>query len=229
MKPLDALRSFWVSVRPRTRFGAVKAAGLIAAGALALTVGLFGALWGGLALAAPYLEVTIHPERNAQAQAGMRLSYAGVAACMGCHEPEVTRLVLSAHKEIGCESCHGALNDHATSSPGPEADFLVETPTDALCVRCHEQTGGRPDGFAQVTLADHYVDTCLACHNPHSGISQRPPVVMHPIAGLPPCIQCHADDAFKAREIRHPEASEDDQACIACHELRPQPNRTVNP
>ena len=229
MTRLPGLRSLWQSVRPRTPRETLEGTGLIAGGAVAIAIVLFGVLWVGLAMAAPYLEVTLHPERNAQALAGLELTYAGVATCTACHEPEVTRLVTSRHAEIGCESCHGALNSHAMSSPGPEADYLIETPSAELCVRCHEQTTGRPESFAQVEVADHYIDTCLACHNPHSGVSMKPPVVMHPIDGLPTCITCHADGAFKAREIRHPQASEDDAACIACHELRPVPHMSVKP
>jgi predicted CXXCH cytochrome family protein len=226
---LDDLRASWESIRPRTMRGAARGIGLVAGSAVVIAVVLFAILWVGLAMAAPYLEVTLFPERNAQALAGLELKYAGVATCATCHEPEVTRLVSSMHADIGCESCHGALNAHALSSPGPEADRLIETPTAELCVKCHEQTAGRPEGFPQVEVADHYIDTCLACHNPHSGVSKKPPVVVHPIDGLPACITCHADGAFKAREIRHPKASEDDKACIACHELRPVPHRTVKP
>lgn len=229
MTRLQALRSFWQSVRPRTALGAIKGTGLIAGGAVVLALVLFGVLWVGLAMAAPYLEVTLHPERNAQSQAGLELQYAGVARCITCHEPEVTKLVASDHSAIGCESCHGALNTHAISSPGPVADYLIDTPNDELCVKCHEQTTGRPEGFPQVEVTEHYIDTCLACHNPHSGISRNPPVVYHPVDGLPQCITCHGDDAFKAREIRHPEASEDDKSCIACHELKPQAHLSVKP
>lgn len=223
------LRQLWESVRPHSRRGALRATGLIAGGTLALTLLLFGALWGGLAMAAPYLEVTLHPSWNTQTQAGMELSYAGVAACVDCHEPEVTRLVTSKHAEIGCESCHGALLDHALSSPGPEADLEIATPTSELCIRCHEETTGRPDAFPQVAVELHYIVDCLACHNPHSGVSMHPPAVVHPITDLPPCITCHGADAFRARDIRHPEVSEDDQDCIACHELRPDPNQRVEP
>jgi predicted CXXCH cytochrome family protein len=225
MNRLSTLRAagtrFWTSVRPRSLRGGLVAAGLIAAGSAILSLVLVAMLWIGLALAAPYLEVTLHPERNAQALAGAELRYAGVGTCATCHEPEVSRLTTSKHAAIGCESCHGALGDHATSNPGPEAVALIETPTATLCVRCHARTEGRPAGFAEVVVADHYLDTCLACHNPHSGISRKPPVVVHPIADLPPCITCHGDDAFRRREIRHPVASQDDAACIACHELRP--------
>lgn len=231
MTRLQSIRTsaaaFWQGVRPRTRHGALRATGLIAGGALAVALVLFGTLWGGLALAAPYLEVTLHPERNAQALAGLDESYAGAALCATCHQPEVTKLTASKHAGIGCESCHGALLDHATSSPGPEADLLIGTPTADLCVKCHEQRDGRPADFPQVVLGVHYTDTCLACHNPHSGVSQKPPAVVHPITDLPPCITCHGEDAFKAREIRHPQVSQDDAACLACHELRPTNTSSV--
>ena len=103
------------------------------------------------------------------------------------------------------------------------------TPTDALCVKCHEQTGGRPATFAQVDVSTHYITTCLACHNPHSGISKKPPVVMHPIDGIPACLTCHGTDAFKARDLRHPDASTDDQACLACHTLAKTTTTSVQP
>lgn len=223
------LAGFWASVRPRTRRGALRGSAIVAGLAMALSVAMYGAFAVGINEVAPYLERTIHPEWNAQQQAGSELTFAGAATCGGCHKAETTQLVTSKHEGIGCESCHGALEQHAISSPGPDADLLIATPTDELCIKCHEVTTGRPATFPQVNPQAHYTLECLACHNPHSGVSMKPPIVQHPIDGLPHCMTCHGQAAFEARDIRHPEASTDDQACLACHTAKKAPSTSVQP
>lgn len=223
------LGGFWASVRPRTRRGALRGTAIVAGLAMALSVALYGAFAVGITEVAPYLERTLHPEWNAQEQAGSELTFAGAATCGACHQAETTRLVTSKHAAIGCESCHGALNQHASSSPGPDADLLIATPTDELCVKCHEVTAGRPVSFPQVEPTAHFTLECLACHNPHSGVSMKPPVVQHPLEGLPLCMTCHAQWAFEARDIRHPDASTDDQACLACHTVKKATSTGVKP
>jgi predicted CXXCH cytochrome family protein len=212
-----AARELWQDVRPRTRRGAILGTVVIAGSAAVLSVVFYVGIVGGLVMASPYLEYALHPERNAQAWAALEPIYGDVASCRECHAPQVDMLLSASHAGIGCESCHGPLLAHALSSPGPEAADLIAEPTDELCIRCHLAWSGRPDGFPQIRLADHYTVECLKCHDPHTGISIRPLLVLHPIANLPFCVTCHGDDAFRERGVRHPEGSEDDRACLECH------------
>lgn len=159
-----------------------------------------------------------HPEADARVWAGREISYAITADCVGCHAPEVERLASARHVEIGCQSCHGPLEAHVLASDPDSTTVPVAVPGSDLCVRCHTTAIARPAFLPQVTPADHYTDGCIDCHEPHSGISKKPPVVSHPLVKLPDCIVCHGPDGFRARTDRHPDEPTEDRVCLACHE-----------
>ena len=213
-RPEAALRDLWSSVRPRTRRGAALAILAIAAGSVLLTaVFLVGAAMAW----SPYIQTDLHPDTNPRAWAALAPSFGGQALCATCHQVESARLASAQHSGIGCESCHGAVLEHAmANSPALAAADAPVIPTDAVCRTCHVAALGRPAGFNQINLTDHYVPLCLQCHDPHTAIANRPPVVLHPLENLPPCITCHGPDGFKARSQRHPVVS-DDERCLDCH------------
>jgi hypothetical protein len=208
--------SLWASVRPRTRRGAVLGFAGIAALSCVFSVAF---LAGAGVFAGFYDEYGFHPQANAARWAALQPAFADPALCADCHATEYAKATSASHAGIGCESCHGPLLAHALASPGTEeAAVAVAVPTDELCERCHVATTGRPATFRQIVPADHYEPVCLQCHDPHTGISRRPPVVEHPIDDhLPPCVTCHGPDGFKARDQRHPDVGENDAACLACH------------
>jgi hypothetical protein len=204
----------WASVRPRTRRGAAVATAGIVGGAAFLAV----AIYAGLVLSAPYLEVSLQPEANARSWAALKPEFGASSSCGRCHEPEAQKAAAASHEGIGCQSCHGPLLDHslvADASPGDADDLAV--PTDELCVSCHVAVVGRPDSVRQIVPADHYVAECLQCHDPHTGISRPPMVVLHPLDRLPACVTCHGPEGFKARNQRHPDVGDRDAECLACH------------
>ena len=217
---------FWASVRPRTRRGALVGVAAILIGSAVLSVVLFAAA----AIAwSPYLDFTTHRDSNARQWAAIDMRYDDSGACVTCHEPEATKLHTAPHADIGCQSCHGALLDHASAAAaasaaagaGAGANGTVEaiaTPTDATCVRCHLQTLGRPGTLKQIVASQHYVTQCLECHNPHSSLANRPPVVLHPLENLPVCLTCHGPEGFKARNLRHPSGALTDKECLDCHQ-----------
>lgn len=216
-------RHAWFTVRPRSR----------------RSVGAFVVLAGGLSLflfagarIAPGLvsEYGFRPDVNSAAWRALQPAYGEVALCARCHTTQFARLTSATHAGIGCESCHGPQGVHALAIPGTaEAELDVAVPTDELCVKCHVAVEGRPAGFRQIVPADHYTKACLACHDPHTAISRRPPVVEHPLGNLPPCITCHGPDGFKARSLRHPIVAADDRTCLACHQAGRGPTRTDGP
>jgi hypothetical protein len=209
------LRSSWDSVRPRTRRGGVLAAVGITAGAIVLSVLLFA----GVAMAwSPYLDFSLNRDHNVRQWAALETSYTDSSVCAECHETEHTRLVSATHAGIGCQSCHGALGEHAEAGASADSTTVaVAVPTNEVCLRCHTAADGRPAGFRQIVPSRHYVSSCLECHDPHTGIANRPPVVLHPLVDLPPCLTCHGPEGFKARNQRHPEGSADDNKCLECH------------
>lgn len=215
MKTPKTLSAAWSRIRPRTR----KARVLFAVGTVLGLVVLSGVLFVGGAMAwDPYLQFSLDPSVNEGQWKELKLSYTQVSACAGCHAPELRKLVSATHMNIGCESCHGSLAEHVAEGDKAEASTVkVIKPTEEACQRCHTAAVGRPAGFKDITPSAHYTADCLACHDPHTGISQRPPVVMHPLDDLPPCVTCHGPDGFKARNQRHPEANQNDEACLECH------------
>jgi hypothetical protein len=205
---------FWQSVRPRTRRGAILATVAIVGGS-----GLLAAMFFvGAAMAwSPYLQTDLHPDANPRAWAALEPRFGESVQCLGCHKVEAAKLGSARHAGIGCQSCHGPLLKHteeSTATVGSAVSPVV--PTDAVCTKCHTKAVGRPASLLQIALTDHYVPVCLQCHDPHTGISRRPPVVLHPLENLPPCVTCHGPDGFKARSVRHPEVT-GDEPCLACH------------
>lgn len=174
-------------------------------------------LAGAVIAWSPYVQSDVHPDTNPRQWAALEPAFAGAGLCATCHVVEATRLASARHEGIGCESCHGPLRTHALASSATLARTANPVvPTDAVCVRCHAAASGRPDGLLQITPGEHYVLRCLQCHDPHTGISHRPPVVLHPLDNLPPCVTCHGPDGFKARSQRHPVVT-DDERCLDCH------------
>lgn len=215
MNATSRLGRLWDSVRPRTRRGAVLAAAAVVLGSAVLSLVFFV---GALMATSPYLEYSLERDIDARAWAALQPNYGSAAICAECHQREHDRLTSATHAGIGCESCHGPLLEHSLASPGTAAAAVeIETPNDGVCLRCHASTEGRPITFRQVVPSEHYVSTCLQCHDPHTGISNRPPIVEHPLDNLPPCLVCHGPDGFKTMNIRHPEVTGSDKPCLACH------------
>jgi nitrate/TMAO reductase-like tetraheme cytochrome c subunit len=212
---MDRLARFWASVRPRTRRGAVLATVAVVAGAAAVSV----VLTVGVTMAwSPYVTYGLDSESNARDWAHYELAYADSATCGGCHEPQVATVKANPHQGVSCESCHTPLAGHvAEAEASPVTLTALEEPTDETCQACHLGAAGRPADFPVVDTWQHYKPVCLECHDPHTGISMRPPAVLHPLDNLPDCITCHGPDGFKARNQRHPDDATDDAACLECH------------
>ncbi len=227
MNVVDRLRAFWASVRPRTRRGRT----LAVAGVLGGSVLMSAALFAGAVMAwSPYLDFSLHRDVNARSWAVLDVSFASSSTCARCHATEAQRLSGGSHAAIGCQSCHGPLQAHVAAGDQAGSDTVaVAVPTDEVCVRCHVAAEGRPATQAQIIPLEHYVVQCLQCHDPHTAVANRPPVVEHPLDGLPPCLTCHGPEGFKARGERHPETA-DDEGCLDCHAPGRGPDQvTVSP
>ena len=214
MHPGTWLAGVWASVRPRTRRGGLLAAAVILAGAAVLSVGMVVAAsmaWN------PYVEYSLDRTVDAQRWAALDPSFAGAGTCGECHDKEAAKATTARHKGIGCQSCHGALAAHELGDDQADHGTVVALPTDELCLKCHVAVDGRPAGLRQIVPVDHYTADCLACHDPHSGLSNPPPIVEHPLANLPPCMTCHGPEGFKNRNQRHPVVDTNDEACLRCH------------
>jgi hypothetical protein len=207
--------ALWASVRPRTRRAALLGAGAIVAAAAGLSIVLFV---GATMAWSPYLDFTLHRDVDARSWAALDLTFASSSTCASCHEPQAAKAASRSHAGIGCQSCHGPLLAHVEAGEAADASTVrVAVPTDEVCTRCHVQAVGRPGTLRQIVTGSHYVSVCLQCHDPHTAVANRPPVVLHPLDDLPPCLTCHGPEGFKARNQRHPTGSADDKPCLDCH------------
>ena len=92
------------------------------------------------------------------------LTYAGRARCAECHDDVVISQAAAGHKNLGCETCHGALLKHADD---PEV-AVAKADGQMLCLRCHAANTGKPAHQPTVVAKDHSdEDTCVSCHKPH--------------------------------------------------------------
>jgi hypothetical protein len=205
----------------------VLAAAAIVAGAAALSVVVFA----GAAMAwSPYIDFSLHRDVDAKAWAVLDPTFASSTTCARCHQPEAARAASRSHAGIGCQSCHGPLLAHVESGDAADSTTVqVAVPTDEVCVRCHVQADGRPSTLRQIVPSAHYVSLCLQCHDPHTAVANRPPVVLHPLDNLPPCLTCHGPEGFKARNQRHPSGSVDDKPCLDCHAPGRGPDEQATP
>lgn len=179
---------------------------------------------GAFATATIYADYgAVKNEPNARAWAALTPRFAGAAACTACHGQQATAQDASIHVDVSCEDCHGPAADHAASDAAARTVVLAKPPS-SICARCHSATTGRPASFPQVDLATHYVGgPCLRCHDPHSVVAQRPPIVTHPLADLPECTTCHSPDGLKKIPSGHQPVG--DRICLSCHGTNANPDR----
>ena len=94
------------------------------------------------------------------------IRYAGMQACLECHQDTEDLKAQDVHAGIHCEICHGAGQKHVLSTEG--ADILKPSGR-AFCGLCHQKNAARPaSAIVQIDLASHNPDqNCTECHNPH--------------------------------------------------------------
>jgi ribosomal protein S27AE len=138
--------------------------------------------------------------------ASAELNYAGMQACVECHEDLAEVKAGSYHRGLTCEGCHGPAADHVDDP----TEILPDVPTGRdLCVRCHSYLASRPTGFPQIIEAIHNpIEPCASCHDPHD---PTPPEVPES------CSACHAEIA-RTKAVSHHWSIE----CETCHEAAPE-------
>ncbi len=134
------------------------------------------------------------------------ISYAGATACRDCHEDKYEEKQAGKHRNLSCETCHGASSKHAEdpTSVKPYA------PRDrSFCPRCHAYDPARPTGFPQINPAIHNpLKACITCHLPHA---PEPPQTPQE------CSACHQEIARTKAVSSHALLE-----CTTCHETPEQ-------
>ncbi len=188
----------------------VRRSALLALLAAVLAVVLFA---GGAAFSFFYAQYGYHPAENAASWAALAPVYADTTVCRSCHADQYERWTGSHHAGVVCESCHGPLAAHAAN---PSVAAKVVDPTDQACTACHQRIVGRPTGFPQVVLAEHYAGTtCLQCHNAHTTRAETPARITHMLMNPPECLSCHGPNALQPFPVGHVVAA--DGVCLGCH------------
>jgi hypothetical protein len=198
--------------RPRTRRGVAVLVAAVIAGIAVLSVAGFVLAGATVSL---YERYGFRPEAQSAAWANLTPQYSiGAPTCASCHAPEYDEWNASRHTGVQCETCHGPLGTHATTTP-PAPARAVDA-TGEICTVCHEKALGRPETQPQVDLATHYGGfPCFQCHTVHSTVVSKPPLIPHSLTRLPACTTCHAPDALKPVPGGHVQA--EDSVCRTCH------------
>ncbi len=128
--------------------------------------------------------------------------YAGFHACAECHDKIYETKKKGYHRDLSCETCHGAAKAH-TEDPDKVKPVI---PSDRnACTLCHAYNPSRPRGFPQINPVVHNPLTpCASCHSPHD---PKPPTVPKE------CAACHGEIA-RTKAVSHHVALE----CTTCHE-----------
>ncbi len=145
----------------------------------------------------------------------------GRVDCRQCHSDEATATATEKHSSLVCESCHTPTVLHPGTTSGVVNALPI--PSSTVCGTCHDATSGRPAGFPEIDVTQHYEGAdCLRCHDPHTSRAVAPPVVTHPLADLPACTTCHSPVGLKRYPAGHQPAA--DAVCLSCHKPRTDPS-----
>lgn len=114
-----------------------------------------------------------HQEAAVVREMAKPVRHAGVAACRKCHEEQFQEKYGGAHRNIGCENCHGPSAAHAAD----KNTALPPRPREReFCLRCHAFDASRPNGFPQVDPQQHRPrKRCVSCHEAHDPVPPKTP------------------------------------------------------
>lgn len=148
------------------------------------------------------IETELHIESTIEREMAKEVRYAGSDVCADCHdEYDVKRE--GYHKNLSCETCHGAAREHAED---PMETKPIPPRKREFCSLCHAYGLSRPSGFPQINPVLHNpLKQCITCHNPHD---PKPPTVPRE------CEACHAEIARTKSVSPHVQLQ-----CTTCHNV----------
>ena len=126
--------------------------------------------------------------------------------CLMCHADLVGKKVKHAAVDIGCSSCHSAVD--ASDIPHKMKNTIkkgLASEQPELCFSCHDKTL-----FSKKTVHAAIGMGCTGCHNPHA--SDKPKLLVADAPDL--CHTCHDKSEFSKKNIHMPLVA---GTCLACH------------
>jgi len=124
-----------------------------------------------------------------------------------CHEPLSKGKVVHAAIQMGCPTCHTAID--ASKMPHKKTNKIAKglsSKQPGLCFTCHDKTK-----FGKKTVHAAIGMGCTGCHNPHSSknakllISEQPQI----------CYGCHDKKSFSGKKASHAPVA--GGMCSSCH------------
>jgi len=147
-----------------------------------------------------------HRTSTEERESAKEPKYAGASQCGTCHDAESAAKAGGYHRNVSCETCHGAAKIHADD---PSTGTPPAPRTRGFCPVCHAYDPSRPTGFPQINPAIHNpLKPCIACHNPHD---PKPPVIPTE------CTACHGEIARTKAVSPHALLP-----CTTCHDVPEQ-------
>lgn len=151
--------------------------------------------------------------------------------CVACHEDVVKGFAktnhgvqfarVAAHKDAGCQSCHGKGDVHMQASgEGGILNPKKAKPADAnaSCLSCHE--GKKAQAHWQGSAHERAGARCADCHDVHADVAGTPA----PAKGLPgkttatqTCLKCHGGMRASLHQRSNHPLQEGQMSCHSCH------------
>lgn len=142
-----------------------------------------GALLIRYLLPASLKDTAFHVQSTVEREMAKPIRFAGSDVCADCHTEYNTKKG-GYHKNLSCETCHGAAKEHAENptETKPSLPRMRE-----FCSGCHTYNASRPTGFPMINpVAHNPMKQCVTCHNPHD---PKPPTAPQECQG------CHGEIA----------------------------------
>jgi len=147
----------------------------------------------------------------------MQTAFAEEPDCLMCHEPLSKKKVVHAALQMGCPTCHTAID--ASDIPHKKTNKIargLSSDQPGLCYNCHDKTK-----FAGKTVHPPLMGgMCTSCHSPHSTAAEK--LLLSAPPGL--CFTCHDKAMFSKRKAHMPVAA---GKCLTCHEQHASGNPSL--
>jgi len=155
-------------------------------------------------------DMQFHRRSTVEREVAKNIAFAGATVCGTCHVDQMTKKSKGYHKNVNCETCHGAAQAHLENPANkPAAPRGRE-----FCAFCHAYDPSRPTGFPQINPVVHNpLKPCTNCHSPHDPVPPEAPRE---------CSACHAQIANIKSASPHALIG-----CTTCHTAPAQ--HKINP
>jgi predicted CXXCH cytochrome family protein len=136
----------------------------------------------------------------------LQTSFAEQPDCLMCHEPLSKEKVVHAALQMGCPTCHSAID--ATDIPHKKTNKIAKglsSDQPDLCYDCHDKSM-----FSKKVIHPALGMGCTSCHNPHSSKNNKL------LVSEPPdlCYNCHDKTKFNGKTVHPPVMG---GMCTSCH------------